>query len=1213
MACYNINGLIKNTGHSITNEVKAMCLQHHIQVMALTETHLKSPDQETNIRSKGLGYFLFNSLHSARKACKGTAIFHFLNNAKKRFITNIVLVPGCLQWTRFYSRNIPINILTVYLSGRSDDSSNESEVINSLIETLLEIENEHIIVTGDFNINTTDPVIERDKEWISLMEILNLHEFKSDNYTYIRRNNGRVTRSRPDHTFVSDNIRVVKEVILAPISKNDHLPYYLDLEFTSDLSWRSYFCKKNKKLMLEKLNSSVFSNFDELYCNIQSLINKYGKRTDRLGINRVVSSYNKEIHDLEYELIDLIHDDNATEHDIINIQSNIKKLYKESAIQIKEKLTDRFNNFNSSSMYRFDSMVHNKQINWKEFECDEKEIINYFHNKFTTCNKEVTFTPSTSTIATGPKYYNVLNLNDLEEAISRMRSNTPGIDQLSLDIIKGLNDHNKKLIVDEFNKSLLNKDIPLDWKKGWVKLIPKREVSTFSDIRPITIMPILYRILFNIIAFNIRTWASVHINIRQQAFITSRNTFYHGIILAALAIKHKDDFMLVNLDIEGAYDSVELEVIKIALTHCKFPTDFIDFIINSYSNHELCLEIDNHLTNSFEKTRGIPQGCPLAPLIYDCITQLIIDKTIDVWKIPKEPSVLDINTIALLCFADDMNIICNKEINYNSRLDDINLWLSQLLFKLNANKSVATVLPINNTMKPKVNNVNIPIKSNIRILGHYPWNDKIVNEDIEKKIDKFELSLKYLPLRKLEPHNLGRILHAKVISLFTHLSKTNSINIKYQDKIDKKIRETIKRKLHMDLRTPTSFFHLPLVNGGLGLPSISEFTDRLNIKTLMQMANRGGLLKEAFEYGLEHRFESEGNIFREWKKTLIKYKIDFAVNDLSFSLPTLDGSNFQIHTDGSRMDDRTGMGIIIYNDITPSYAHSFSLRLCDNYSNNIAEICSIITAIHMIPSNSSINIHTDSKVAIQVFNKKYNGMFRAFNEQYLNLVNSKGLRVKLTKVKAHVHPENIKVDQLAKDSIRNDDIFDIKQLFPKIPLLIRDGIIIYDHKQITLQKHLEKMLTKVEDNSNFITTTSWSSINVRYLKHKISPNYKYAVWRNSNSSHIRHFKGSYCNECDIVSNLEHYIYDCPLMDSARFYCESKISNLLNMNAELSPRGPNLRFYPNIFYMNHTGTIRYESFFCHHIQCLADIWPEVQVILALFVGRCHKQYYIDKEK
>ena len=157
---------------------------------------------------------------------------------------------------------------------------------------------------------------------------------------------------------------------------------------------------------------------------------------------------------------------------------------------------------------------------------------------------------------------------------------------------------------------------------------------------------------------------------------------------------------------------------------------------------------------------------------------------------------------------------------FNERLDNINTWLSQLLLKINPSKSKGVVLPRRSTLKPSINGVTIPLEHNLRVLGHYPWSDKMVN--VRGKINKLQLSLKYLPLKRQEPLNLKKIIHAKAISLFTHLSKTNFISKTLLNTINTSISSAIKRRMFVDIRTPTSFFHLPALNSGLDIPSMKN-------------------------------------------------------------------------------------------------------------------------------------------------------------------------------------------------------------------------------------------------------------------------------------------------------------------------------------------------------------------------------------------------------
>ena len=653
-----------------------------------------------------------------------------------------------------------------------------------------------------------------------------------------------------------------------------------------------------------------------------------------------------------------------------------------------------------------------------------------------------------------------------------MKSNTPGLDSIPFTVIKGLNDDNLKLLRNKFRECIKEKNIPEDWKKGWVKLLPKREVKQLGDIRPITILPIYYRILFNIIAFKLRKWAAKNINYRQQAFITGRNTANHGLLLSALAMKHNESFILVNLDIEGAYDSVERSVIEMALKHCKFPEPLIEFILNAYDNQILQLEVGFKLSKPINKTRGIPQGCPLAPLVYDCITQLIIDKCIDKWKLPITPKTLDINKIGLVSFADDINFMANRYCKFNSRLANLNQWLNQLALKINPKKSVAAILPKTSKLKPEIDSVPIPIEDNVRVLGHYPWNDRISNSDIDKRIDTIKLALRHLPLQRMEMTNIRRVIQAKVLGLFTHLMKTNMIPDKKYSRIDTAVRNAIRRKGNLHNATPTMWFHLGLDQGGLNIPSIEDYGDISKIRTLMYLSNHPQeLMREVITYGMNNSRESDNNIFSEIKRVMKKFSLGvFKGNENDLNLEQVDGQTFTIYTDGSKINDNTGFGITINNHTTK---RSFPFKIDGKYSNNVAEIASIITAMKMIPERSKATIYSDSTVAIEILTKKsYNGMFNGFNKEFHKLIKHKSLDVTIQKVKGHKDAGNIEVDQIAKEGTINGKWLDIKDLFTQEQSFIEnDRLLLFDYKEF-MQREQTKRRNEIASHKSNLDFTN---------------------------------------------------------------------------------------------------------------------------------------------
>ena len=99
---------------------------------------------------------------------------------------------------------MPINIATVYISGRSDEKEVELEVLDHLLEICSSCQEEQLIILGDFNIETWNPISSRDKNCVMVNKVF----FTS---SFIRRENKTIKRTRPDHIFVSKHIRIIRE------------------------------------------------------------------------------------------------------------------------------------------------------------------------------------------------------------------------------------------------------------------------------------------------------------------------------------------------------------------------------------------------------------------------------------------------------------------------------------------------------------------------------------------------------------------------------------------------------------------------------------------------------------------------------------------------------------------------------------------------------------------------------------------------------------------------------------------------------------------------------------------------------------------------------------------------------------------------------------------------------------------------------------------
>ena len=181
------------------------------------------------------------------------------------------------------------------------------------------------------------------------------------------------------------------------------------------------------------------------------------------------------------------------------------------------------------------------------------------------------------------------------------------------------------------------RNIPAPEKTGTITPLPKngpeREgpISSILHIRPITVSPILGRIINNILAKRLAGALEKYkiLNQSQFAFLPGRN-----IHQAIASIKHcfaqsnraqngapGRACFAVFYDISKAYDTVRWSSIQNALINIGAPDDFIDFVMHCLQGTELCMKtnIPGRVTPTVQMHKAIKQGCPLAPILFTIV------------------------------------------------------------------------------------------------------------------------------------------------------------------------------------------------------------------------------------------------------------------------------------------------------------------------------------------------------------------------------------------------------------------------------------------------------------------------------------------------------------------------------------------------------------------------------------------------------------------
>ena len=247
---------------------------------------------------------------------------------------------------------------------------------------------------------------------------------------------------------------------------------------------------------------------------------------------------------------------------------------------------------------------------------------------------------------------------------------------------------------------------PTIWKYANISPIPKpgRDNSIVKNNRPISLIPVLARLIEKALAFRLLTYLITNNLIKHWncAFQPNKST---EDILIALADNIQRSFEQESLseisfkDLQSAYDSVWHEGLYYKIkNYFNIDGNFLNFLQTYLSNRCNRVILDDTITEWAKHDLGLPQGGPMMPILW---TMYINDFNI-VHK-----------NIKLLAFADDMSMytISNKlDINNSIALqNEINRfyeWTLNWKLVINAEKCSSLTLTHRKNLQARVYNIN---------------------------------------------------------------------------------------------------------------------------------------------------------------------------------------------------------------------------------------------------------------------------------------------------------------------------------------------------------------------------------------------------------------------------------------------------------------------------------------------------------------------------
>ncbi|MGL5595115.1 MAG: RNA-directed DNA polymerase, partial [Cetobacterium sp.] len=243
-----------------------------------------------------------------------------------------------------------------------------------------------------------------------------------------------------------------------------------------------------------------------------------------------------------------------------------------------------------------------------------------------------------------------------------------------------------KIILKFFNICLNDGFIPDEWQENAVVLIFKKgDPQDLDNYRGITLINTLSKIYCKVLAKRLAI-----INAETNMIRREQTGFIEGeiglrTVSAVIEIierrKQRNlETHLCFIDFKKAYDLVPHKLLLEKLKLKKLGDKFIKSIESLYKGTKLKVRIDKEFSEPFSYERGVRQGCPTSPLLFDIFIDDLLDN-MDKLEIP----LLD-EGIAGFCFADDTLLLGSNLDDIQNKINELKKWTTENYMEVNAKK-----------------------------------------------------------------------------------------------------------------------------------------------------------------------------------------------------------------------------------------------------------------------------------------------------------------------------------------------------------------------------------------------------------------------------------------------------------------------------------------------------------------------------------------------
>lgn len=312
-----------------------------------------------------------------------------------------------------------------------------------------------------------------------------------------------------------------------------------------------------------------------------------------------------------------------------------------------------------------------------------------------------------------------ISLEELEGIIKQTHNTAPGFDNIKYPILDNLPKSAKMFLLEIFNDIIKTGECDIkEWKNVIIVPIlkPQKDPNNHESYRAISLLSCILKTFERILKNRLEWWLKQNniLPIAQYGFKKGYGTLdavAHLVTDIQNTFSENGFLAGIFLDVKGAYDAVEIPILKGKLGQIGLPKKICNVLCQLISDRKIFIRQKTSLLGPRLTSRGLPQGSVLSPLLFNIYTISLHHTSTD---------------YQIIQYADDF-VIYVKDKKYQNCLNKIDMSINPMLkgiydigFDLATAKSSVNIFTRHHTpilQNIKLGNVNFPYKEEVKYLG----------------------------------------------------------------------------------------------------------------------------------------------------------------------------------------------------------------------------------------------------------------------------------------------------------------------------------------------------------------------------------------------------------------------------------------------------------------------------------------------------------------